>query len=334
MIIVASTRAVARPTLTSSLKLVIFNNVSGGSPAVVAIEGTDAAAPAGDSVTAEPGAHVLSSVDFETVSLVALTVAQGGTVTVRENGTPATGALGVSGATFENGQVFALGVSGISVSYTLTTSTPSAPYQVKIEATDAGTVANLRAAIDASAGAGTAYGAGTLAHPQLASTGISGTTISLTDRVGAQRLFDFICSDTSPFVFTDSMSGAEDGPVVATIPRGLQVVTEVAVKLDDEYLTLNKLPASTNWVSDGIAVSGKPFSLHISAENVTTPMVTSYEYSTQQWPDLWRAGSVSVTDLDNNSQVITPPEIVEHVRVRINNTNTSAVSANVKLLRQ
>lgn len=69
-----------------------------------------------------------------------------------------------------------------SVTYTLA-DTLAAPNDVLIGATAAETAANLVAAINAAAGAGTTYGTGTVAHPDV-SAELSGTAVAVTAKVG------------------------------------------------------------------------------------------------------------------------------------------------------
>lgn len=54
---------------------------------------------------------------------------------------------------------------------------PANPYEVDIGADASSSAANLRAAINGGAGSGTAYGAGTVAHPDVVATGAGGSVI-------------------------------------------------------------------------------------------------------------------------------------------------------------
>lgn len=78
---------------------------------------------------------------------------------------PATGTLTFSGVPANNDTVVI-----DEMTYTLKAAI-AAPYDVLIGADAAATAANLRAAINAGAGAGVAYGVGTVAHPEVVASG-------------------------------------------------------------------------------------------------------------------------------------------------------------------
>lgn len=122
-----------------------------------------------------------------------------------------------------------------------------------------------------------------------------------------------------------------EGTLLAVLNSG-QTSVYAPITLDDEALNLGTLPGLVDMTSNPVNVAGKRFSIHLRASDVTTAMVTSYEYSTQQTPTVWRAGATSITSLDNNAQIITPTECVEWVRLKINNTNTAAASVNAKVV--
>jgi hypothetical protein len=160
---------------------------------------------------------------------------------------------------------------------------------------------------------------------------VSGTILTLTDKIASNRSLGWANTKSGTNISVSNLTGGVDGVTIASIQVGsTNVYNELS--LDDETLVSNNFPALLNWTSDAVRISGNRFSLHLGASNVSTGMVTSYDYSTQDTPTVWRSGSVSVTNLDNNQQIITPPEVVEHVRLKVLNSNSSAASVNAKVV--
>lgn len=208
--------------------------------------------------------------------------------------------------------------------------TTDAAYQVAIGATAAETAENLRDAINDSVGTeGTDYGTSTAVNPYLSAT-VDGVIVTLTDRIPCLRQLGWSFTKSGANLSVSAPAGGADGTLLATISAA-QTGVYTAISLDDEGLTLGLLPPLVNWTSDAVRVAGNRFSIHLGSSNVTTAMVASYEFANQSTPTVWRAGVTSVTSLDANSQIITPTEVVENVRVKINNTNTAAASVNAKV---
>lgn len=109
------------------------------------------------------------------------------------------------------------------------------------------------------------------------------------------------------------------------VVRNLTIVfnaTDGTVTLDG---STSSLTASTNFTSDAIDLGsyGKSIEIYCKSSDVTTGMAASYETS----PDgsIWFSGEVSISNFDNNTQIITPSETaIKYIRLKINNTNLSA----------
>lgn len=208
--------------------------------------------------------------------------------------------------------------------------TTDAAYQVAIGATASETAENLRDAINDSVGTeGTDYGTSTAVNPYLTAT-VSGVIVTVTDRIACLRYLGWSFAKSGPDISVSAPVGGANGDLLATLTAG-QTALYNTISLDDEALTLGLLPGLVNWTSAAVRVSGKRFSIYVAASDVTAAMVASYEFSTQTIPTAWRSGITSIASLDNNSQIITPAEVVEHVRLKINNTNAGAASVNAKV---
>lgn len=293
------------------------------------VSGLDASSVAqSEAFTLTGKREVAGSDSFTKAVAAALSATQTGNVTVYSEGTAANGLCYLT-AQPTAGDKVTLGLTGYTQDYTYQDTTASA-YDVKIGADVATTTANLAAAINADGvGDGTDYHTGTAANPYLTATGTSGI-ITLTDIIKCARLLSWACSRSGATINIANPTGGVDGTVLATLSAS-QVAAYNAISLDDEALTQGLLPGLVNWTSDPVRVSGKRFSIHVAAEDVTTAMATSYEYSTQVNPTVWRSGITSITSLDTNSQIITPAEVVENIRLKINNTNAAAASVNAKV---
>jgi hypothetical protein len=286
-----------------------------------------------ESLTLAGQREVLGTEDFTVASALALSASQAGTVTVYREGTKATGLCYLT-AQPSDGDTVTIGLTGFTQTYTFKTTLSTGPAvanEVFIGATANDTATNLKKAINDEGTEATHYGTGTAINPYVTAT-VSGAILTLTDKIGCSRSLAWACAKSGTNINIANPTGGVDGTLLGTIYTGTTAVYQ-AISLDDEALTLGGLPGLVNWTSDAVRVSGKAFSLHLVASNVATAMAASYEYSTESGtPTTWRAGLSSITNLDNNSQVITPTEHVEHVRLKINNTNSAAASVNAKIL--
>jgi hypothetical protein len=280
-------------------------------------------------ITASQGRVETVGIEFTQLTSGNLSGTCAGDVKIYTPGTAGVGLMYLTGQP-SDGDTVTIGLVGFTQVYRFKTTTAAA-YDVKIGATANDTATNLKKALNADGlGDGTDYHAGTLINAYL-SASVSGAIVTVTDRIQCARQLGWSFLKSGTNISVSAPIGGVDGTLLATISAG-QTAVYNAFSLDDEALTANFLPGLVNWTSDPVRVSGKRFSLHISSGNVTTGMVTSYQYSTQTTPTVWRAGLTSISNLDDNAQVITPTEVVEHVRLKINNTNTAAASVNAKLV--
>ena len=132
-------------------------------------------------------------------------------------------------------------------------------------------------------------------------------------------------------MFVGTMSGGVDGSVLVTIAIN-ETSKYGAFTLDDEGLTLAKLPPNIDHYSDWVLIGGKPATIYLDCENVTTPITAAYQTTTDTAKTVVRAGQVTPSALDNNKQIINLTEIAQYVRTRLTSTNTTASSVNAKLV--
>jgi len=77
----------------------------------------------------------------------------------------------LTASTIADGETVTIGTAGVnSRTYTFKTTLSGAAFEVLIGASDATALDNLKSAINATAGAGTTYGTGTTAHPEVSAT--------------------------------------------------------------------------------------------------------------------------------------------------------------------
>ncbi len=281
--------------------------------------------------------EVLSTNTFS--SLISFTFAgpNAGTVSLYNAGIAAVGTVIIS-AQPANLDTVRITLGSFTQTYRFVTVLASAN-DVLIGADETATAVNLRRAIrDGDAvrgdgtGEGTLYGTGTTANPYLDVTDISGQILTLTDLVPCLRQLTWALTQTVGATLSlRSPIGGMDGTLLATITIG-ETGVYPAILLDDETLTLLALPPSTNWFSDWIVVEGQGATLYLSCSNVVTAITAKYQVSTDPSLAVYHDGGTSITSLDNNYQVVIPPERIRYIRLVLNNTNTASASVNAKLV--
>lgn len=276
--------------------------------------------------------EVMPASEHTKVSGVSLSAPAVGTVYLRKQGEKASGRVFLYGQPAD-GNTVTIGLTGSTTVYRFK-NTLAAAYDVKIGATVAETLQNLSYAILDSGGTeGVNYGSSTVANPYV-DCSISSNVLTFTDKIGCNRLSRWACSSVGGNIALVTPSGGVDGALIATVSAGASSVYP-AISLDDEGLTLASMPPSLDWYSDAVRVGGDPFSIHLANGAFTgTAAPASYQYSTQSSPTVWRNGLSSITSLPTagGSQVVSPTEVVEWVRLRINNSsNTVAISVNAKV---
>ena len=94
----------------------------------------------------------------------------------------------------------------------------------------------------------------------------------------------------------------------------------------------DSLDASTNFTSDALDVSNYPeLTIYAKCSDVTTGIATKYETS----PDNseWFDGLASISNLDNNEQVVNVTEnSIRYIRFNANNTNVAAATVLLALV--
>lgn len=277
---------------------------------------------------------------FTALTLASLSASQLGTISILGSGAAGEGRI-IALTQPANNDTLVIGLTGFTQTYTFKTTLTGSAYEVLRGADATETMANLRLALrdgdtvrgDAT-GEGTAYGTGTAANPYLDVTAVSGTILTVTDLIACRRSLAWsFTQGVGTTLSLQTPTGGTDGQVLAQLIAG-QTLAANEIILDDEGLTLDRLPALVNFASSWITAGGRPATLYIRAENVTTPMACSYEISTDSANQSANAvaGSQAIADLDNNWQVLNIPERCEWFRLLINNTNTTAVSVNAKLV--
>lgn len=88
--------------------------------------------------------------------------------------------------------------------------TPAVPYEVKVGETDSDSIDNLIAAINGASGAGTTYGTGTVAHPDVVASAGTGDTMDVTARfAGPSGNIAVSCSLTDGSWSGDTLTGGQ-----------------------------------------------------------------------------------------------------------------------------
>ena len=107
--------------------------------------------------------------------------------------------------------------------------TPAVPFEVLKDATASDTLNNLKAAINAAAGAGTTYGTGTTAHPTVTAAAGEGDTVTITAKTKGVAGNAIATTDTEPGVETNIAFGE------TTLKTGVNgtVATKAKILVDD-----------------------------------------------------------------------------------------------------
>ena len=313
----ASSKVYARINSVADNVTVYLRGVNGVTPIIAEVACTDRE-------------EVLSDYALTELTRVSTPAPSRERVTVFTPGTPATSTVTLA-ANPADGQIWTVGLVGKAVTYRFKDVVVNAN-DVTIAATSALTAVNLRKAINADGVEEVDYGYGTEAHPHLAATFLSSDNLTVDDRLGCERALAWVSYGSAP-IHMLAPSGGIDGDVVVTLLPGETLASNPGVLLRTTILEENNIPPEDVWTSAPVVVRGRPFSLHISTANVTTPMAVSYEYCNDNALITWFPGLSTLADLDSNNQIVTPAELCEFVRLVIDNTNTVAASVNASLVR-
>ena len=325
----ALTGSISASTFTAS-KLVA-RSTSASDTGTLTAAGTVSGAGASEAFTLTGQREVLGSSSFTKLSSAVLSAAQLGTVSFFLEGTKAEGRIIVSTQPANN-DTLQIGLTGFTQTYTFKTSLTGAANEVFIGADASATALNLKKAINDEGTEGTHYGTGTAINPYITVSAISGQILTIRDKIGCVRSLSYVLTQgTGTTLSLGLPTGGANGATVATLQIG-DVRAYNAVTLDDEALTLDLLPPLTDWYSDWIYIGGQRATIYLDCENVATGIAASYQTTTDSAKTVTRSGAVSISNADNNSQIITPTEVAEYIRLRLNNTNTTAAAVNAKVV--
>lgn len=293
---------------------------SEGSDVHIAVTGRDDAGdPSHETITLTNSignVEVKSNTEFSLISSVSLDVAEGD-ITLFAGGTAATGEFRIETNTAD-GTTLTFGLVGYTRAYRFKNTLAQA-YDVKIGADATATVLNLKKAINADGVAGTNYFAGTNANT-LVSASVSGTIITLTDRIACNRQLNWSFAQSSThFSLPSTLSGGVDGVLIARLPY---MVTSVPafnkITLSSEDLVATTLPGYLTPTTDWIRLSGRQCILQFKCANVTSAIALRYETSTDKINA--STGVTAITSLDNKTVaaplIVTPSErCIEYLRL-------------------
>jgi len=273
-------------------------------------------------------------------------VATEGTVEIRlNNGTAATGSITILSVPSEN-TTLSLGLTGFQKTFTFKSSVASS--------NDVGLVsdlnelaANLASAINDSVtgtpqAGGEAVGAAWLnddgPNPYFVAT-VSGSTVTLTDRVTASRQLPYVLSvsDESKFAIC-AVRGGIDGTLIASISQGLKSAStsiNEGIELKSEDQTLNTLPGGFTGASQSVATRGK-FAVDIRTGTPNGAVNAAIQVSNDN-VNFRNVPTTTITNLasDQDQQLVGDDLFAEFARLNItNNQSTSATVANIAIISQ
>lgn len=119
----------------------------------------------------------------------------------------------------QDGETITLGVGGAQKIYTFRTalSSPAQPNEVLIGASAAASLDNLKSAVNGSAGEGTTYSTGTVAHTQ----------VTATTNTNTEQTFEAITAGTIGNTYVSTETTANGSFASATLTGGLQAIVNL-----------------------------------------------------------------------------------------------------------
>lgn len=277
-------------------------------------------------------------VSFATNTLATFTGAQlasaaAGTVKILQQGTKASGDIRVDDQPANN-ETLTIGLTGFTQVYTFKSALTPAANEIAIGADKYVTAQNICRAINAGSGSGTSYGGGTAANSYVAAyadsgftdsdlNGTSEVTIYIRDLIPCSRLLTWSVSTTAVNLSLRAPSGGVDGTTLGTISAG-----DTAIYIDIDLWTPDvtdpTLWAQATPTTDAIRLRGKPCTIHVRCENVSSAIQLRIETSDDGTNWASRAATYAITNADNNEQWIAVDEAVEYLRLVITaNANTT-----------
>lgn len=230
------------------------------------------------------------------------------------------------------GDTLKVGVAGSEITYTFTSSSPNpTSYQVATSSSMQTCAKNLVAAINRSAGAGTAYSSAMVAHPDVEAEwgGVAAPdTVVLRQRnLRFANTVAMTLNLPATIYALQNWSGSQDGPLVATLslakPSAYADALYNGFQQGDGVLWAQALvPAGKEVTSEPVEIPGRRCSLELSSD-AKTPLLVFY----QVWEDgAWVNGDTALPSLSENKvyNVELAETFINRIRIRVNNSGASS----------
>lgn len=254
-----------------------------------------------------------------------------GAVTVYEQGTKGYGFVRVD-TNAANNDTLVIGLTGFLQTYTFKTTLTGAANEIHLGADKYITARNIGRAINAGTGAGTDYGTGTAANSYVAGyanstfltadlNGTSETIVYIRDLLAVQRELTWSVSSSTANVVAQAPTGGAMGTLLCTIAAaGTQAFR--AMNFNNPALASTTLVANTAPTTDALFLGGRPTSIHLIAEDVSSAVTAKVQASDDALTYYDVATGLS---LDNNDQRVNLTAILcEYVKVVVTaNANTT-----------
>lgn len=318
-----------QPTVDDNYLYARSDAVESGSVNVAVTGLDDTSAPYQETIVLPSGSGKIEVKSAGFISFVrSVNTSAEGDISLYAFGTAGIGALRAE-TNPADGTTITFGLAGFTRAYRFK-DTLALAYDVKREATATDTMLHFKKAINADGVSGTDYFAGTAANPYLSAT-VSGTIITLTDRIACRRQLGWSFAQSSThFSLPATLSCGVDGVLIATILSGGSGAFD-GFSLGTEDLATPTLPALLTPTTDAIALNGRACMLRFKCNNVVSAIALKYQTSTDNVN--WSNGVTSITSIDNNTvlapQFVTPSErCIEYLRL-VFTANANTADSNV-----
>lgn len=257
--------------------------------------------------------EVLSTNLFTSLTQARLASAAAGTVRVFGQGTAATGDIRCD-TNPADGDTLTLGLTGFTQVYRFKTTTAAA-YDVKIGATAADSMSNLKKALNADGvGDGTDYHTGTAANPYLSAT-VATAVVSLTDRLAVARQLAWSFAQSASKFTIRTMAGGVMGTQLAKLNPGV-TLSHNDLTFSAEAHTGTNLPGLLTLTSKSIRCNGSPVSLRFWANHTLTLNYETSSDNTNWHPGITTIGASGVISASTLTWAHTA-ESVDYIRLNI-----------------
>ena len=300
-----------------------------------------------DTTTGDPSGlvEVITTASFNSITLARLWSGDAaGTFTIYSNdGTAATGVVHFHD-TISDGDTITVGITGKTQAVTFKT-TVASPNQVKIGATLSETADNFASYInDVSTGTSTPVDntdwSASAANPLLSAT-VSGTDVTLTDKIKCERALAWVITPSDPTsISVYPMTGGIDGTLIGTwaTPAAGDLIgaASTGLGLSSPDQTTKTLPASIVGPASSVPVRGK-FSLNIRLGSAPNAQVAAKIQLSNDGDNWWDAPTTTITDLDSDQdQFLSGADLfAEYARLNITtNSATNTTEADIVFVHQ